>query len=195
MTVNIMTVHFMAGQLRKKIKLFNFYGMFLKKKQRIMERMKEQNVEEESMLQEFKKFALKGNMIDLAVGIIIGGAFNGIVNSLVNDMIMPLFSLITRRINFTDLFLSLNGKSYDTLEAAKLDGAATINYGLFLSGLLNFIIMAFVVFMIIRWINKLKGPQTATEVTTKKCPYCMTNIDIRASRCPNCTSELSKSGN
>lgn len=144
------------------------------------------------MLKEFKKFALRGNMIDLAVGIIIGGAFSSIVNSLVNDIIMPVLGLFTKSINFTDWFIALDGKHYDTLQLAKDAGAATVNYGLFISGLLNFIIMAFVVFLLVRWINKLKKPEPVAAATTKKCPYCMTDINIDATRCPNCTSEVSR---
>lgn len=142
------------------------------------------------MLKEFKKFALRGNMIDLAVGIIVGGAFSGIVNSLVNDIIMPLLSLITKRIDFTNLFISLDGKHYDTLDAAKEAGASTINYGLFLSGVLNFLIMAFVVFMLVRWINKLKRPEPPAAPTTKTCPHCQSDINIRATKCPYCTSDI-----
>ena len=141
------------------------------------------------MLKEFKKFALKGNMIDLAVGIIIGGAFNGIVRSLVDDMVMPLLSVLTNRIDFSNLFLALDGKYYETLADAKAANVATINYGIFLSGILNFIIMAFVVFLMVRWINKLKGNETPAP-TTKKCPYCITDINLKATRCPNCTAEL-----
>jgi large conductance mechanosensitive channel len=144
------------------------------------------------MLKEFKKFALRGNMIDLAVGIIIGGAFSNIVNSLVNDIIMPFLSLITKNIDFKNWFIALNGKHYDTLALAQADKAPTVNYGLFISGVLNFIIMAFVVFMLVRWINKLKRPEPATAPTTKKCPYCLTEIALKASRCPNCTSDLSE---
>lgn len=143
------------------------------------------------MLKEFKKFALKGNMIDLAVGIIIGGAFSSIVNSLVKDVIMPVLSLFTSKINFTDWFIALDGEHYDTLKAAQDAGAATINYGVFLSGVLNFVIMAFVVFMLVRWINKLKKPEEAAA-DTKKCPYCLTDININATRCPSCTSEVAK---
>jgi large conductance mechanosensitive channel len=142
------------------------------------------------MLKEFKKFALKGNMIDLAVGIIIGGAFSGIVNSLVKDIIMPVLSLLTRSINFTDWFIALDGKHYDTLALAQEAGAATVNYGVFLSGVLNFIIMAFVVFMLVRWINKLKRPEPAAAATTKQCPYCLTEINIKASKCPHCTADI-----
>lgn len=142
------------------------------------------------MLKEFKKFALRGNMIDLAVGIIIGGAFSGIVNSLVNDIVMPLLSLLTRNIDFTNLFIALDGKDYEKLQEAKDAGAATVNYGVFLSGVLNFLIMAFVVFLMVRWINKLKKPEPVIAPTTKACPYCLTEINLNASRCPHCTSEI-----
>lgn len=141
------------------------------------------------MLKEFKKFALRGNMIDLAVGIIIGGAFSGLVNTLVNDVIMPLLSLITKSIDFRNWFIALDGKEYDTLDAAIAAEAPTVKYGLFLSGVLNFIIMAFVVFLIVRWINKLKKP-AEVEVTTKKCPHCLTDINLKATKCPHCTSDL-----
>lgn len=143
------------------------------------------------MLKEFKKFALRGNMIDLAVGIIIGGAFSSIVNSLVNDIIMPVLGLFTKSINFTDWFIALDGVDYKSLKAAQDAGAATINYGLFLSGVLNFIIMAFVVFLLVRWINKLKKPEPVAAPSTKKCPYCLTDVHLEATRCPHCTSELS----
>lgn len=156
------------------------------------ETIKELNKRSEGMLKEFKKFALRGNMIDLAVGIIIGGAFSGIVNSLVNDIVMPLLSLLTKRIDFTNLFIALNGKHYDTLELAKADGAATVNYGVFISGVLNFIIMAFVVFLMVRWINKLKRPEQAAALTTKSCPYCLSDININATKCPQCTADIEK---
>ena len=142
------------------------------------------------MIKEFKKFALKGNMIDLAVGIIIGGAFSSIVNSLVNDIIMPILSIFTSQINFTNWFFSLDGKHYETLEAAKAAEAATVNYGLFISGVLNFLIMAFVVFLMVRWINKLKRPEPVAEPTTKTCPYCCSAISMNATKCPHCTSDL-----
>lgn len=152
--------------------------------------LKELNKRSEGMLKEFKKFALRGNMIDLAVGIIIGGAFSGIVNSLVNDIVMPLLSLLTKNIDFTNLFIALNGKSYDTLELAKADGAATVNYGTFLSGVLNFVIMAFVVFLLVKWINKLKKPETVATPMTKQCPYCYSDIHINATKCSHCTSDV-----
>lgn len=144
------------------------------------------------MLKEFKKFALRGNMIDLAVGIIIGGAFNSIVNSLVNDIVMPLFGVFTKNINFSDWFFALDGEHYATLAVAEEAGAAVIKYGLFISNILNFIIMAFVVFLIVRWINKLKKPEAPATPTSKKCPYCFSEIHIDATRCSHCTAEISK---
>ena len=146
------------------------------------------------MLKEFKKFALKGNMIDLAVGVIIGGAFNGLVNSLVKDIITPALSLLTGKIDFTNLFIALDGNKYATLAEAQELGVATINYGNFISGLINFFIMAFVVFLLVKGINKLRTvnekPEEPAAPTTKKCPYCQSDIAIAATRCPHCTSEL-----
>lgn len=142
------------------------------------------------MLKEFKKFALKGNMIDLAVGIIIGGAFNSLVNSLVNDIVMPLLSIFTKNIDFTNWFIALDGKSYETLAKAK-EHTATINYGVFLSGILNFLIMAFVVFLVVRWINKLR-PVSTEAPTTKKCPHCYSDININATKCPHCTADINE---
>lgn len=139
---------------------------------------------------EFKKFALKGNMIDLAVGVIIGGAFNGLVTSLVNDIIMPVLSLFTGKMDFENWFVALDGKTYATIEAAKEAGAATLNYGNFISGIINFIIMAFVVFMLVKAINKLKKDEPAPAPTTKKCPFCKTDIPLEATKCPHCTSAL-----
>lgn len=144
------------------------------------------------MLKEFKKFALRGNMIDLAVGIIIGGAFSSIVNSLVNDIIMPLLSVLTKNIDFSNLFIALDGKYYKTIELAKEANVATVNYGTFISGVLNFLIMAFVVFLMVRWINKLKKPDAPAAPTTKQCPHCFTDIHIKATKCPNCTSDVSE---
>lgn len=142
------------------------------------------------MLKEFKNFALKGNMIEMAVGIIIGGAFNGIVNSLVNDVIMPALSIFTGKIDFSNLFIALDGNKYESLQAAKDAGVATLNYGSFISGVLNFLIMAFVVFLIVRWINRLRKPVQATAPITKKCPYCYSEIHIKATKCPHCISDL-----
>ena len=146
------------------------------------------------LLQEFKKFAVKGNMIDLAVGMIIGTSFNKIVSSLVNDVIMPALGVFTGKIDFAQLYVALDGKSYESLAAAEEAGAACVKYGAFLAGLLDFLIMAFVVFMLIRGINKLrdrnKEPEAPKAPTTKVCPFCKTEINIEATRCPHCTSEL-----
>ena len=143
------------------------------------------------MLKEFKEFALKGNMIDLAVGVIIGGAFNSLVTSLVDNIIMPVLSIFTGKIDFSNLFLSLDGKEYDTLAQAQKAGAATLNYGTFITGLLNFIIMAFVVFLLVKAMNKLRTHnEVPQEVTTKICPHCKSEIHIDADRCPHCTSKL-----
>ncbi|MDD3172433.1 MAG: large conductance mechanosensitive channel protein MscL [Herbinix sp.] len=141
------------------------------------------------MLKEFKKFALKGNMIDLAVGIIIGGAFSGLVNSLVNDIIMPVLSILTSRINFTNWFIALDGNHYKTLADAQAN-TPTVSYGVFISGVLNFLIMAFVVFLVVKWLNKLKKPEPAAEATTKQCPRCLSQINIKATKCPCCTSDI-----
>ncbi len=143
------------------------------------------------MLNEFKKFALKGNMIDLAVGVIIGGAFNAIITSLVNDIIMPVLSIFTSKIDFANLFFALNGKHYETLALAQEAGAATINYGAFITGLINFLIMAFVVFIIVRQINKMRTRNApVVEITTKQCPHCLSDINIKATKCPHCTSDV-----
>ena len=144
------------------------------------------------MLKEFKEFAVKGNMIDLAVGVIIGGAFNNLVTSLVNDVIMPVLSLLTGRLDFTNLFLALDGNHYETLAEAQKVGAATLNYGTFLSGVLNFLIMAFVVFLFVKQMNRLRRPkkEEIKAPVTKKCPHCMSVIDIQATKCPFCTSDI-----
>lgn len=148
------------------------------------------------MLNEFKQFAIKGNMIDLAVGMIIGTSFNKIVSSLVNDMIMPLLGIFTGKIDFAKLFIALDGKTYETLAAAEEAGAACFKYGAFLAGLLDFLIMAFIVFLFVRGINKLreanKEPEAPKAPTTKVCPFCKSEISIEATRCPHCTSELEK---
>ena len=144
------------------------------------------------MLKEFKKFALRGNMIDLAVGMIIGSAFTSIVNSLVNDMIMPIVSIFTGKVDFTNWFIALDGNTYATLELAQEAGAATFNYGSFISNVINFIIMAFVVFMFVRAMNKMKKKEEPAAPTTKKCPFCKSEISIEATKCPHCTSELSE---
>jgi len=142
------------------------------------------------MLKEFKEFALKGSLLDLAIGFIIGGAFGKIVTSLVNDIIMPPIGLLLGKVNFTDLYWALDGGTYASLQAAKDAGAPTLNYGLFLNTIIDFVIVAFVLFLIIKQVNKLRKPAPAAAPTTKDCPYCKTSIPIGATRCPNCTSEL-----
>lgn len=141
--------------------------------------------------EEFKNFAFKGNMFDMAVGVIIGGAFGKIVSSLVNDIIMPVISIITGKMNFENMFIALDGKQYATLALAKDAGVSTINYGLFITQVIDFLIMAFVIFLFVRQLTKLrKRNEKPKEVTQKQCPYCKTNISIDATRCPNCTSQL-----
>ena len=143
---------------------------------------------------EFKEFALKGNMMDLSVGMIIGAAFTAIVQSLVNDIINPFLGIFTGKINFSDLFIALDGKEYASLAAAEKAGAAVIKYGSFLSALINFLIMALVVFLLVKGLNKLRSlaekPEAPAAPTTKVCPFCKTEIAIDAVRCPHCTSVL-----
>mgnify|MGYP000870995078 CR=1 FL=1 len=142
------------------------------------------------MWKEFKEFAARGNLIDLSIGVIIGGAFSKIVTSLVNDIIMPIFSLLTGNIDFSNLFISLDGKKYKTLAEAAESGAATLNYGSFITVLIDFFIIAFSIFFVIRQINRFKPKPASSEPTTKECPYCISNIPIKATRCPHCTSVL-----
>jgi len=139
---------------------------------------------------EFKEFAMKGNVLDMAVGIIIGAAFGGIVNSLVKDIIMPPLGLVLGKVNFTDLFISLDGKSYTSLAAAQAAGAATINYGLFINTIINFIIVALAIFIVIRKVNTMKRKPAPPEPNTKECDYCKESIPKAAVRCPHCTSDL-----
>ena len=145
---------------------------------------------------EFKKFIAQGNVIDLAVGVIIGGAFSGIVKSLVENIITPAISVLTKNIAFSDLFYALDGNEYTTLAAAQEAGAATINYGLFIQGVIDFIITAFVIFLMVKVINKIRSAGKKEEEpaapTTKECPFCKSEISIDATRCPHCTSELAE---
>jgi large conductance mechanosensitive channel len=147
------------------------------------------------MLKEFKEFALRGNMIDMAVGIIIGAAFGGIVDSLVNDILMPPLGLLLGRVDFSDLYVSLSGQDFPSLAAAQEAGAATINYGLFVNTVINFMIVAFALFIVIRQINRLsrEEEEAPPPPTTKECPFCFSTIAIQATRCPQCTSELAAS--
>jgi large conductance mechanosensitive channel len=142
-----------------------------------------------ALLKEFKEFAAKGNVVDLAVAVIMGGAFGKIITSLVNDIIMPPIGLLLHGVNFADLFVSLSG-NYATLEEAKKAGAPTINYGIFLQAALDFLIVAFVMFLLIKQINRVKSGEAAPPPSTKDCPYCMSPIALKATRCPHCTAEL-----
>jgi large conductance mechanosensitive channel len=142
------------------------------------------------MLAEFKKFIMKGNVLDLAVAVIIGAAFGKIITSLVNDIIMPPIGLLLGGVNFTDLFIPLNGQKYPSLADAQAAGAPTINYGLFINNILDFLIVAFVIFLLIRTFNRMQKPKEAPAPTTKPCPFCTKDIPIKATRCPECTSSL-----
>jgi large conductance mechanosensitive channel len=144
------------------------------------------------MWKEFKEFAVKGNALDLAIGVIIGAAFGKIVTSLVDDILMPPLSVLTGKIDFSNLFLALNGASYKTIQEAKAAGAPVLAYGSFLNNIVNFLLIAFAVFLLVKQINKLKrGDEAKPE--GKPCPYCKQNIAIDASRCPHCTSQLEAS--
>lgn len=144
------------------------------------------------VLQEFREFALRGSMMDMAIGIIMGVAFSKIVNSLVDDIIMPPIGLILGHTNEGDLFISLNGQHYASLVAARAAGAPTLNYGLFINNIFNFLLVAFAVFMIVRQLNRLRRLLSTEppKPTTKPCPFCCTEIPVKATRCGACTSEL-----
>ena len=139
------------------------------------------------MIKEFKDFALKGNVVDLAIAVILGAAFGAIVNSLVKDIIMPPIGMALGGVDFADLYINLSGGSYDSLVAAQAAGAATINYGIFINTVITFIIVAFVVFLIVRWVNRNR---TVEEATTRPCAYCAEEVALAATRCPHCTSDL-----
>ena len=142
------------------------------------------------MLKEFKAFAMRGNVLDMAVGIIIGAAFGRIISSLVSDVIMPPFGLALGKVDFSTLFLNISGTHYPTLAAAKAANAATINYGIFLNTVIDFLIVAFVIFLLVRQVNRWNKPEPVPVPTTKDCPFCFSTIAIKATRCPNCTSEV-----
>ncbi len=146
------------------------------------------------MLKEFKAFAMRGNVIDLAVAVIIGGAFGKIITSFVNDIIMPPIGLLLGDVNFADLFVALDGKTYESLAKAQEVGAPTLNYGVFINTVIDFLIVALVIFLVVKQINRLMtkpAPAPApAEPTTKECTFCFTTIPIKATRCPHCTSEL-----
>lgn len=144
------------------------------------------------MLKEFKEFAVKGNMIDMSVGIIIGSAFTALVKSVVDDIFTPVLSIFTGKLDFSELFIALDGNHYANLQAARDAGASVLAYGNFITGVINFIIMAFVVFLFVRGINKLRrnSEPAPVEVTTKVCPYCKSEIHKDAVKCPHCQSQL-----
>ncbi len=142
------------------------------------------------MWKEFKEFAMRGNVMDMAVGIIIGAAFGKIITSFVNDVLMPPIGLLLGKVDFNNLFITLSGQSFATLEEAKKAGVATINYGIFFNTIIDFLLVAFVIFMMIRQINRLKKEPEPAVPTTKDCSHCFSVIPIKATRCPHCTSEL-----
>ena len=142
------------------------------------------------MLKEFKEFAVRGNMVDLAVAVVLGAAFGAVVASLVKDVLMPPIGKVVGGVDFTDLFVALDGRSYPSLKVAKDAGAATINYGVFVNTLINFVIVAFALFLVVKSVNRLRRPAVAAP-TTKDCVYCAMAIPIKATRCPHCTSAVS----
>ncbi|HEV2356288.1 MAG TPA: large-conductance mechanosensitive channel protein MscL [bacterium] len=141
------------------------------------------------MLKEFREFAMRGNLLDMAIGIILGAAFGRIISSLVNDIVMPPIGLALGGLDFANLFVTLKGGPYPSVAAAKAAGAPTINYGVFINTIIDFVIVAFVIFLVIRQVNRMRR-QPAAAPTTKPCPYCLSAIPLGAVRCPNCTSDL-----
>ena len=142
------------------------------------------------MLKEFKDFAMKGNVLDMAIGVIIGGAFGKIVSSLVSDLLMPPLGLLMGKVDFSSLFINLSGTPQPSLTAAKAAGAPTINYGVFLQATFDFIIIAFVIFLLVKQVNRLKKPEPTAAPTTKDCPHCLSAIPIKATKCAHCTSTV-----
>ncbi|MBI2204705.1 MAG: large conductance mechanosensitive channel protein MscL [Candidatus Rokubacteria bacterium] len=143
------------------------------------------------MLQDFRKFITRGNVVELAVGIVIGAAFTGVVTSFVNDVLMPPIGLALGGANFGDLFVALDGRSYPSVAAARAAGAATLNYGLFVNSLLNFLIVGFAVFLLVRALTRVTArPAAAPAPASRACPYCTLSIPVGATRCPQCTSDV-----
>jgi large conductance mechanosensitive channel len=142
------------------------------------------------MIKEFREFIQRGNVVDLAVAVVIGVAFGKIVTSFVEDILMPPIGLALGNVDFSNLFINLSGKDYPSVAAAKAAGAATLNYGIFINNILNFIIIAFAVFLIVRQINRMQTPVPAPAASTKDCPYCLTPIPLKAVKCAHCTSEI-----
>ncbi len=142
------------------------------------------------MLKEFKEFAMKGNVLDMAVGIIIGAAFGKIISSFVSDVLMPPIGLLLGKVDFSNLYINLSGKTFESLGEAKKAGAATLNYGMFLNTVLDFLIVAFAIFLLVKQVNRMRTPAPAAVPTTRDCRFCVSPIPIKATRCPNCTSQL-----
>ncbi len=142
------------------------------------------------MYSEFKAFVMRGNVVDLAVGVVIGGAFGKIVASLVEDVLMPPIGLALGNVDFSNLFINLSGKEYPSVAAAKAAGAATLNYGIFFNNILNFLIIAFAIFLLIKQINRMQRPAPAAAPSTKDCPHCLSAIPVNATKCAHCTSNL-----
>jgi large conductance mechanosensitive channel len=142
------------------------------------------------MFKEFKEFVMKGNVLDMAVGIIVGVAFGKIITSFVSDILMPPLGLLLGKMDFSNMFINLSGQSYPTIAAAKAAGAATLNYGIFINTIIDFLIVASAIFLLVRQVNKMKRAPAAAAPTTKDCPFCASAIPIPAKRCPHCTSQL-----
>jgi large conductance mechanosensitive channel len=142
------------------------------------------------MFKEFRAFVMRGNVMDLAVGLVIGVAFGKIVSSLVNDVLMPVVGLLLGRVDFGNLFVTLGTGTFATLAEAKAAGVATLNYGIFLNTIIEFLIVAAAIFVVVKQVNRLQGPAPAAPPATKDCPFCATAIAVAAKKCPNCTSQL-----
>ncbi|MDE3180653.1 MAG: large conductance mechanosensitive channel protein MscL [Acidobacteriota bacterium] len=142
------------------------------------------------MLKDFKAFAMRGPVLDMAIGIILGVAFGQIITSLVSDIIMPPIGLLLGHVDFNNFFANISGKHYETLADAKKAGAAVIAYGHFINTIIDFIIVAFCMFLIVKWFSSMKKPEPPAAPTTKDCPYCLSTVPLKATRCPHCTSQL-----
>jgi large conductance mechanosensitive channel len=142
------------------------------------------------MLKEFREFVMRGNVVDLAIAVVIGAAFGKIVTSFVEDILMPPIGLALGNVDFSNLFLNLSGRDYPSVAAAKAAGAATLNYGIFLNQIINFLIIAVAIFLVLKQINRFQKPTPASAPTTKECPYCLSMIPLKATRCAHCTADL-----
>jgi large conductance mechanosensitive channel len=147
-------------------------------------------MEDSTMLEEFRQFIRRGNVVDLAVAVVIGAAFGKIVTSFVDDILMPPIGVALGNVDFSNLFINLSEKEYPSVAAAKAAGAATLNYGIFINNILNFIIIAFAVFLLVRQINRMQTPAPAPAAATRDCPYCLTPVPVKAVKCAHCTSEI-----